>query len=220
MDTSKLIAGLTEVLGTSQNSSRLFFAPGRVNLIGEHTDYNGGMVFSMAIDAGTYLLIRLNDCNSINFCSTNFSFKTQLDLDNLNKLEAAIWVNYPLGIINEFVKRGIKISGFDLLFFRNIPPASGLSSSASIEMVTAYALNQIFKAELDRMDLVKLCKKSENEFIGVNCGVMDMFAIAFGKKNNAIALNCNSMDFKYSPLKLGDYRFVIANTNKERGLAD
>jgi galactokinase len=220
MDTTKLIEAFTEVFGTSQNLPRMFFAPGRVNLIGEHTDYNSGKVFPMAIDAGTYLVIRPNQSERIQFYSTNFAFKKNIELSDIAKQNDGVWINYPLGIINEFIQRRIKISGFDMFYSGNIPPAAGLSSSASIEMVTAFALNELFDVGLDTMDMVKLCKKSENEFIGVNCGIMDMFAVGFGKENNAIALDCNTLDFKYAPLELGGFQLVVSNTNKERGLAD
>ncbi len=220
MDITKLILGFTEVFGASLNSPRIFFAPGRVNLIGEHTDYNSGKVFPMAIDAGTYLVIRPNQSEWIHFSSTNFAFKKRIALSDIGKQDDGVWINYPLGIINEFIQRGTKLSGFDVLYSGNIPPAAGLSSSASIEMVTAFALNQLFNVGLDTMEMVKLCKKSENEFIGVNCGIMDMFAVGFGKKNNAIALDCHTLDFKYAPLELGEFQLVVSNTNKERGLAD
>jgi len=220
MDPSKLITQFDNYFEKDKYLPKVFFAPGRVNLIGEHTDYNGGKVFPMAIDAGTYMVIRANSSDKINFASTNYEFNASVQVDNLKKIKDGVWVNYPLGIVNEFVKNGVEIKGFDVLYSGNIPPAAGLSSSASIEMVTAFALNEIFSAEYDRMELVKLCKKSENEFIGVNCGIMDMFAVGFGKENNAIALDCATLEFNYAPLELNNLQLIVSNTNKERGLAD
>lgn len=220
MDFLKLTIQFQDYFKKNNHLPSVFFAPGRVNLIGEHTDYNGGKVFPMAIDAGTYLVIRKNSSDKINFASANYEFKASVQIHNLNKIKDGVWVNYPLGIVNEFVKNGIEIKGFDAFYSGNIPPAAGLSSSASIEMVTAFALNEMFNAGYDRMVLVKLCKKSENEFIGVNCGIMDMFAVGFGKENNAIALDCATLEFTYAPLELNNLQLVVSNTNKERGLAD
>jgi len=220
MNINELISEFHKLFGQTNKSIKVFFAPGRVNLIGEHTDYNGGKVLPMAIDAGTYMVISANSSDKINFASTNYEFKASVQIDNLKKIKDGVWVNYPLGIVNEFVEKGIEIKGFDALYSGNIPPAAGLSSSASIEMVTAFALNEIFSAEYDRMELVKLCKKSENEFIGVNCGIMDMFSVGFGKENNAIALDCATLEFNYAPLELNNLQLIVSNTNKERGLAD
>ncbi len=220
MNIQSLISEFHSRYGAGDELTQVFFAPGRVNLIGEHTDYNGGKVFPMAIDAGTYLVIRKNSNQKINFASENFSFKAELDLANIDKLDDGVWVNYPLGILNEFKLRRKSFSGFDALYSGNIPAAAGLSSSASIEMVTAFALNQVFKADFDTMNLVQLCKKSENDFIGVNCGIMDMFAVGFGKANNAIALNCENLNFDYAPLEMNHLKFVVSNSNKKRGLAD
>ena len=220
MNIQQLIAEFHSKYGTGEEQTKVFFAPGRVNLIGEHTDYNAGKVFPMAIDAGTYLVIRKNSSQKVRFASTNFSFTTQLELGEIEKLDDGVWVNYPLGILNEFNLRDINLSGFDVLYSGNIPAAAGLSSSASIEMVTAFALNEMFEAGFDTMDMVHLCKKSENDFIGVNCGIMDMFAVGFGKKNNAIALSCDNLEFDYAPLEMGSLKFVVSNSNKKRGLAD
>lgn len=220
MNLQDLISDFNEAYGDSDHTIQIFFAPGRVNLIGEHTDYNAGKVFPMAIDAGTYLLIRPNSSNTINFASTNFPLRSNIQISKIKKIDGGAWINYPLGIINEFLDLNVEIKGFDALYSGNIPPASGLSSSASIEMVTAFALNEMFNVGMDRMQMVHLSKKSENEFIGVNCGIMDMFAVGFGKQNHAIAIDCETLDYNYAPLDLKDYHFVVSNTNKERGLED
>ena len=133
---------------------------------------------------------------------------------------AGSWSNYPAGVINEFLNRGVSLSGFDMLFYGDIPNGAGLSSSASIEMVTAVALNHIFSAGLSTMELVKLCQHAENSFVGMNCGIMDQFAVGFGKENSALFINCGTLDYKVVPFNPGKYRLVISNTNKRRGLTD
>ncbi len=130
------------------------------------------------------------------------------------------WINYPIGIINEFLKKGTKISGLEFLYYGDVPNGAGLSSSASIEMVTAVALNDFFNTGFDTLELVKMSQKAENEFVGMNCGIMDQFAVGFGKKDHAIFLNCDTLDFENVPLILNDYSLIITNTNKRRGLTD
>jgi galactokinase len=209
-----------EKFGNRNNRPVLFFSPGRVNLIGEHTDYNGGYVFPCALNYGTYLLVRKTDGNTLNFCTLNFDNDESIDIAGLFQNLSKKWINYPLGVINEFLKKNIPVTGLDLLFYGDVPNGAGLSSSASIEMVTAVALNDFFSAGLTRLDLVKMSQKAENEFVGMNCGIMDQFAVGFGKKDHAIFLNCDTLDYQNVPLILNENSLIITNTNKRRGLTD
>ena len=206
--------------GKQQEKFRIFFAPGRVNLIGEHTDYNGGYVFPCALNFGTYLLIRKTGENRIRFSSTNMEFNADIPLSELQKKQGEQWVNYPLGVIDQIKKKGVNPGGAELLYSGDIPNGAGLSSSASIELVTAFALNALYSGNIPIIDLVKLSQKAENEFVGMNCGIMDQFAVGMGQKNYALFLNCDTLDYEIVPLKLKNYRLVIANTNKRRGLTD
>ncbi|HYX06862.1 MAG TPA: galactokinase [Bacteroidales bacterium] len=206
--------------GESTEKDRLFFSPGRVNLIGEHTDYNGGYVFPCALSYGTYLIARPNGKNSIRFATTNFDYNSEVSLDQISKKHGDEWINYPLGVINQLIKKGLEPTGLDLLYSGNIPNGAGLSSSASIELVTAIAFNNIFELGIGMQDLVKLSQNAENEFVGVNCGIMDQFAVGMGEKDHAIFLNCDTLDYELVPFRLKGLKLVISNTNKRRGLAD
>ena len=200
-----------------------FFAPGRVNLIGEHTDYNGGHVFPCAIHKGTYALVKKRDDKKFRMYSENFENLGIIEflLDNLVNEKKHKWVNYPKGVVKMFIEAGYKIdSGFDVLFYGNIPNGSGLSSSASIEIVTSIILKDLYNLDIDMVEMVKLSQKAENQFIGVNSGIMDQFAVGMGKKDNAILLDCNTLKYSYAPVILKDEVLVIGNTNKKRGLAD
>ena len=200
-----------------------FFSPGRVNLIGEHTDYNGGFVFPCALDFGTYAIVRQREDKNFRMYSENFENLgiIEFNLDNLVYDKKDDWANYPKGVIKTFLDKGFKIpNGFDVLFFGNIPNGAGLSSSASIEVLTAVILKSLFNLDIDMVEMVKYCQIAENKFIGVNSGIMDQFAVGMGKKDNAILLDCNTLNFTYVPVKLKDMSIVIANTNKKRGLAD
>lgn len=204
------------------HSPRQFFAPGRINLIGEHTDYNGGHVFPASISFGTYALATKRSDNKIRFYSMNFSDLgiIEVNLDNLDYNEDDNWANYPKGMIKYIREHGCKIDfGMDILYYGNIPNSAGLSSSASIEMVTGVLLEGLFDFDLDRIEMIKLGQKVENEYIGVNSGIMDQFAIRMGKKNHAIHLNTATLDYSYAPIKLPDHSIVIINTNKSRTLA-
>jgi galactokinase len=204
-----------------KESEAIFFSPGRVNLIGEHTDYNGGYVFPCALSYGTYLLVRQNNESVVRFASTNLDLKIGIPLTDLSKKqEGDAWVNYPLGVIEQFSKAGIHISGLDLLYSGNIPNGAGLSSSASIELVTSVMINDLFNGGLEMMEMVKLSQRAENQFVGVNCGIMDQFAVGMGKANHALALKCDTLKFDEVPLSLDGYKIVVSNTNKRRGLAD
>ena len=206
--------------GKNKNELFVYFAPGRVNIIGEHTDYNGGFVLPCALSFGTYLIIRKAKNNQIDFFSTNFDFTANIPINKLKKKINGEWVNYPLGIFNQFIKKGKDIQGIEMLFSGNIPDGAGLSSSASIELVTAFAINELFEYGFDVIELIKLSQKAENEFVGVSCGIMDQFAVGKGKKNHALFLNCETLKYVQIPFNLNEYKLIIANTNKKRGLTD
>lgn len=217
----KLYDKFKELFGYEAESK--FFAPGRVNLIGEHTDYNGGHVFPCAIHKGTYALVKKRDDKKFRMYSENFENLGIIEflLDNLVNEKKHKWVNYPKGVVKMFIEAGYKIdSGFDVLFYGNIPNGSGLSSSASIEIVTSIILKDLYNLDIDMVKMVKLSQKAENQFIGVNSGIMDQFAVGMGKKDNAILLDCNTLKYSYAPVILKDEVLVIGNTNKKRGLAD
>jgi len=222
MNTESLLKEFYKRYGEKGGKPRIFFSPGRVNLIGEHTDYNGGYVFPCALSYGTYLAARITGTESVKFASGNFDFTAEIPLGKLTKKVGNEWVNYPLGVVDEFNKIGVKITGgIDLLFSGNIPDGSGLSSSASIETVTGFFINKVFgNSQLNLVELAKLCQRAENNFVGVNCGIMDQFAVSIGKVNHAIFLNCDTLDYELVPLKLEGLKIIISNTNKKRQLAD
>ena len=197
-----------------------FFCPGRVNLIGEHIDYNGGKVMPCAITLGTWLAVSKNTDKMIRLEAMDFPEKAALHLQNGYSKTGSEWYNYPLGVIDHFVQKEMSVSGMNMLFAGNLPVGSGLSSSASIEVLTAFALNDLFGFRIDNVQLALIGKKVENEFIGVSCGIMDQFAVAKGKKDHAILLNCDTLEHKFIPMKLGAYALAIINTNKPRKLAE
>lgn len=199
----------------------VFHAPGRVNLIGEHTDYNGGYVFPAALTFGTTLLIRKRIDNQLGLATTNFPSSKQFSLESIVYDEADDWMNYPKGIVYELQQSGVTFkNGYDLLYHGEIPNGAGLSSSASIEVVTAYALQTLEGLPTDTVKIALLSQKSENEFNGVQCGIMDQFAVANGKKDHAILLMCDTLEYELIPFQSGSYKLVIGNTNKRRGLVD
>lgn len=207
----------------TKDCESIFFSPGRVNLIGEHTDYNGEHVFPCALTIGTYGLVSKRHDKKCRVSSLNFEELgiIEFDLDNLINDKAHDWANYPKGVIKTFKDHNFAPSnGFDILFFGNIPNGAGLSSSASIEVLMGVILNEFFNFNIDMIDIVKMCQESENKFIGVNCGIMDQFSIGMGKKDCAILLDCNTLNYTYSKLNMDGYKIVIGNTNKKRGLAD
>ena len=193
----------------------IYFSPGRVNLIGEHTDYNGGFVFPCALSFGTYLLVAPNDEQKINFRSLNVEAVYSLELTQLAEpLPDKAWANYPLGVLAQFIKRGVAIEqGYDMLFWGNVPAGAGLSSSAAMEVVTAFAFNELLGTGYDRTELAKIGQKAEHEFAGVMCGIMDQFASAQGKKDHAIYLNCDTLAFDLVPVKLEGIKVVVSNTH-------
>ncbi|MCY8972334.1 galactokinase [Bacillus atrophaeus] len=217
-----------EVKGTfasvfgKQDGLRFFFAPGRVNIIGEHTDYNGGHVFPCALTIGTFAAVSQRKDRLVRMFSENFKETgvKEFKLDGLRYNKDDDWANYPKGVIFEFQQRGYAVpNGFDIAFSGNIPNGAGLSSSASIELLMAVVLQTYFHPELNALHLVKMAQHAENTFIGVNCGIMDQFAIGMGKKGHAMLLNCDTLSYEYSKLDVSGLSLVIANTNKKRSLA-
>ena len=198
----------------------IFFAPGRVNLIGEHTDYNGGFVFPCALSFGTYILLSKNDEQKINFRSLNMEAVYSLELTQLSEpLPNKAWANYPLGVFAQFIKRGVAITqGYDILFWGNVPAGAVLSSSAAMEVVTAYALNDLLGTNYGLADLAKIGRAAEHEFAGVMCGIMDQFASAHGKVDHAIYLNCDTLEYDLVPVKLDGIKVVVTNTHSPHKL--
>lgn len=204
----------------NKEAEKAYFSPGRVNLIGEHIDYNGGLVMPCAITFGTYVVVAPNNDNVLRFRSLNFNDKIDIPLKENYKKTGESWFNYPLGVIDYFLHDGHQLQGLDLLYYGDIPIGSGLSSSASIEVVTAYMLNDLFNCGYSKLELVQLAKRVENVFIGVNCGIMDQFAVAFGEKDKALMLNCDTLEYQAVNTNLGEYVLAIINTNKPRKLAE
>ncbi|RLL43833.1 galactokinase [Oceanobacillus piezotolerans] len=202
---------------------RIFFAPGRINLIGEHTDYNGAHVFPAAISYGTYCLGTKREDQKLRFYSMNFPEKGMIecDLSDLSFNEKHDWANYPKGIFLYLIENGFHISsGADIFYYGNIPNGAGLSSSASIELATGVLVEGLYAEKINRMELIKLGQKVENHYIGVNSGIMDQFAVGMGKENHAMLLNCDTLEYKYAPIHLSNHVILIINTNKARKLAD
>lgn len=200
-----------------------FFAPGRINLIGEHTDYNGGNVFPCAITLGTYAVAAKNDLKQVRLYSENFpeAGVISFDLADLDHKKADSWANYPKGMLRYLKEAGHVIpEGMDMVIFGNIPNGSGLSSSASLELLMGVVLDNLFNLNADCLDLIKTGKRVENEFIGVNSGIMDQFAVGMGEENKAILLDCNTLEYELVPVELGDHAIVIMNTKKRRELVD
>jgi galactokinase len=198
---------------------RSFHSPGRVNLIGEHIDYNGGYVFPCALEFGTFACVRIREDGKVNLASTNFDLKVSVDLDNLVYREEDDWANYPKGVMKVMLDNGYKVGGMDILITGNIPNGAGLSSSASLELLIGVIINDLFnQGAIDKVELVKIGQKAENTFVGVNCGIMDQFAVGMGKEHKAILLDCNTLEYRYAEVELGDYSLVIMNTNKRRAL--
>ena len=218
----ELLKKFEEVFGDT-NGAVVYFAPGRVNLIGEHTDYNGGHVFPCALTIGTYAVARRREDDKLRLFSMNFeeSGIGESSLADIEQKTQGDWRNYPKGIVWAFGKKGMQVTkGLDILYFGNIPNGSGLSSSASIEVLTGFILKDMFGFDVNNQDLALIGQFSENQYNGVNCGIMDQFAIAMGKKNSAIFLDTADLAFEYAPIELDGAKIVILNTNKKRGLGD
>ena len=211
--------GFISAFGANGDEPRVFFSPGRVNLIGEHIDYNGGLVMPCALNLGTYGAIRKRGDNLIKLASGNFESHISFNASELTHDAQHSWANYPKGVVAELVKGGHKIGGFEMYILGNLPNGAGLSSSASLNTLVAMALNSVFELGIEPIDRAVICQMAER-LCEVNCGIMDPFACTMGKKDNAILLDCNTLEYSYAPLNLGDYRILIANTNYKRGLAD
>lgn len=219
----RFIQKFQELYG-KEDGIRAYFAPGRVNLIGEHTDYNGGHVFPCALTLGTYGIVRDRKDRKLRFYSMNFEGLgiIETSLDELVPDEAANWTNYPKGVMWAFEKRGYKLThGMDILIYGNIPSGSGLSSSASLEVLTGLMLKDTFGFEdLTMVEVALIGQDSENNFNGCNCGIMDQFASAMGKKDHAIFLDTNTLEYEYAPVKLEDAKIVITNSKVKHSLVD
>ncbi len=218
----KIVKRFKEVFG-AKGEIRTFFAPGRVNLIGEHTDYNGGHVFPCALTIGTYAAVCRREDRKLRFYSMNFeaSGVYESSLDDLKPAKEAGWTNYPKGVMWAFEQKGFSIPcGLDLMLYGNIPNGSGLSSSASVEVMTGYILKCLFGFDVTLQDIALIGQYAENNFNGVNCGIMDQFAIAMGKKENAIFLDTSDLSYEYAPILLKNAKIVISCSNKKRGLGD
>ena len=218
----ELLKKFEEVFGDSKGAG-VYFAPGRVNLIGEHTDYNGGHVFPCALTIGTYAVARLRDDDKLCLFSINFEEDGvgESRLADIETKKDGDWRNYPKGIVWALGKKGYKVDKrLDILYFGNIPNGSGLSSSASIEVLTGFILKELFGFDVTNQDLALIGQFSENQYNGVNCGIMDQFAIAMGKKDCAIFLDTADLSYEYAPIVLKGAKIVILNTNKKRGLGD
>ncbi|MGL5380805.1 galactokinase [Clostridium sp.] len=217
----ELVREFSEIFGGNPDGE--YFAPGRVNLIGEHTDYNGGNVFPCALTIGTYMIARKREDKLVRLYSKNFESLgvIEFDVDDLKNEKAHDWTNYCKGVICALRENGHTIdSGFEGYVYGNIPNGAGLSSSASLELVTGVVLKDLFNLDVDMISLVKFGQLAENKFIGVNCGIMDQFAIGMGKENCATLLDTNTLKYEYAPVVLDNASIVISNTNKRRGLAD
>lgn len=212
-----------EELFGNEGDIKEYFAPGRVNLIGEHTDYNGGHVFPCALTMGTYAVARKRNDNKIRLYSMNFENLGILEstIDDLKYNKSENWINYPKSMIWAMKEEGFNIDkGFDIVYLGTIPNGAGLSSSASIEVLTGFVLKDLFDLYVDMTKIALLGQKAENKYIGVNCGIMDQFIIANGKKDCAIFLDTANLEYEYAPVKLENAKIVIMNTNKKRGLGD
>lgn len=218
----KLVRTFYETFGEG-GGIRTYFAPGRVNLIGEHTDYNGGHVFPCALTLGTYGIVRDRGDRTLRFYSVNIDSAgvVEVSLDNIVPTKEASWTNYPKGVVWAFEKRGFKLThGLDILIYGDIPNGSGLSSSASLEVLTGVILKDTFGFDVSMVDIALIGQDAENNFNGLSCGIMDQFASAMGKKDNAIFLDTNTLNYTYAPVKLPDAKIIITNSKVKHSLVN
>ncbi len=217
MTIEQLKAKFIEKFGEGEVSG--YFSPGRVNLIGEHTDYNGGFVFPCALSFGIYCLVRKTDRKTVKFASINMPFVAEVKVEDLNKAIGKEWVNYPIGVFAQFMKKGLTFDkGADMLFYGDVPTGAGLSSSAALEVVTGVAINDMYGFGIDKIELALMGQKAEHEYALVNCGIMDQFVSAMGKKDHAVFLNCDTLAYDLVPVKLDGVKIVISNTNSPHKL--
>jgi galactokinase len=217
MTIEQLKAKFIEKYGEGEVSG--FFSPGRVNLIGEHTDYNGGFVFPCALSFGIYCLIRKTDRKTVKFASLDMPFVAEVKVEDLNKAIGKEWVNYPIGVFAQFMKKGLTLDkGADMLFYGDVPTGAGLSSSAALEVATGVAINEMYGFGIDKIELALMGQKAEHEYALVNCGIMDQFVSAMGKKDHAVFLNCDTLAYDLVPVKLDGVKIVISNTNSPHKL--
>jgi galactokinase len=199
------------------STPKVYFSPGRINLIGEHIDYNDGFVMPAAIDKGVYYAIEKNETSEIHFYAADFDEWFSININEIKKINN--WKNYVLSVVHEFLLLGKPIKGFNCVFGGDIPRGSGMSSSAAVEGGLAFALNDIFGFGFSRIELATLCQHAEHNFPGVNCGIMDQFANMMGKKNNVMLLDCKSLEYQYFPLQLNNYKIALINSKVHHSLA-
>ena len=221
-DPENLAEDFVKVYGGTKESVEIFSSPARINIIGEHIDYNGGFVFPAAINRYLYVAIRKRGDSKIIYNDIHFPGTFEFDInDNFTFDKKNDYANYLNGILSQLKEKGFKFPcGFEILMASNVPAGGGISSSSALECGFAYAVSETFGFNIDRIEIAKLGQMSEHNFMNVQCGIMDQFIIAVGKKNTAVMLDCDSLKYEYAPLELGDYRFVVMNTNKQRRLAD
>jgi galactokinase len=194
-------------------------SPGRINIIGEHTDYNEGFVLPAAIDKAAYLAIALREDDTINLIAHDLDETFDISINNIKPIAAISWPNYILGVVAQFKKKGVQQKGFDAILHSDVPIGAGLSSSAALECATAFALNELLNADFDKITLVKMAQEAEHEYAGVKCGIMDQFASMMGKKDQLIKLDCRSLEYEYVPCKMDGYKILLLNTNVKHSLA-
>ncbi len=216
----ELIKDFVKLYGESNEKIRMFMSPARINIIGEHTDYNGGYVFPCALDFGTYGVCRKRNDNKIKLNSKLFDNMVEISLDELEYVKEHNWANYVKGVICEFIEKGYKIGGFELLIDSDMPLSSGLSSSASLEVLVSKILSSLFELNVSGVDMALMSQSAENNYMGMKCGIMDQFIIANGEEQKAMLLKCDDLEYKQYNLELGDYKIVICNTKKPRNLIE
>jgi len=219
-DLNELKRAFVDAFGGTGEGIECYFAPGRVNLIGEHTDYNGGYVFPAALTFGTTMLLRKRGDKLIRFASGNFPARADITLEGAKNEKEHDWINYPKAVLVHLAKRGYTFGGYDVYYLGEIPNGAGLSSSASIQLATAFGFMTSEGHPVDRVELALVAQESENQFMGVNVGIMDQFTVANGKKDHAILLKCDTLDYELVPFRAAGFKLVIGNTNKRRGLVD